>query len=91
MAEPNPKKRKANIVGAVQRLFNLENPDARYVLAKLIKEANVFTPTFVKGDPYESAFNEGQRRIVCSLFKHLTTDLNQLVESIRALENETES
>ena len=93
MAKANPNLRKVKITGAVKRLFNLENPDARCVLSSLIKQTGIFTPTTFDANPYQLAFKEGQRHVVCSLIKHLTTDIEQLVESIRALEreNETES
>lgn len=78
-------------IAAVRNLFNLENPDARIVLAELIKKANVFKPTFDPANPYNTAFQEGQRHIVCSILDKLHKDYTKLAEQLKQLENETES
>jgi hypothetical protein len=81
--------KQVKIAGAVKRLFNLKNEDARIVLHHLIKSCHVMTPTFVGGSPDLSAFREGQRHVVCSLLTFINKDLDKVIEQIRELENET--
>lgn len=75
--------------GAVKRVFNLNNPDVRVVLRKLMKDTQFMRPTFVEGKPDLSAFREGQRDVVCTLLAHIHKDLDKLMEQIKHLENET--
>jgi hypothetical protein len=77
------------VTGAIKRLFRKENEDAQIVLRYLVKTCSVFKPTFVVGDPYLSAFNEGQRRVVCSLLTHINKDMDRAIEQLRELTDET--
>jgi hypothetical protein len=77
------------VTGAIKRLFNRENEDAKIVLRYLVKKCHVMTPTFVGGSPDLSAFQEGQRHVVCTLLKHINKDIDKALEQIRELENET--
>ncbi len=80
--------KKARIHGAYKRLFNLENKDARAVIAHLVKTANVLTPTFTPGKSDVTAFKEGQRHIVCSLLSFINKDTDKLLEQLRELTQE---
>ena len=53
------------------------------VLEHLCKKAHVTGSSFVTGDPYLTAFNEGQRHIVMSILQFLYKNPNQLVQQIQ--------
>ncbi len=83
--------KRVTYASAVKRLFNLSNPDAALVLRRLIKEAGVFETTFVDGNPYRSAFNEGQRHVVCSLLACMKMDTELALAKIAELERQNEA
>lgn len=57
-------------------------PKGQEVLRFIMKKANVTKPTFVAGDPYKTAFNEGQRHLALSIAKYVHTDTDKLLEQI---------
>lgn len=68
--------RRVQVVEDYQEVFN--GPVGERVLAHLCKTCHMFEPTFVRGDPYESALREGERRVVLSIFKALKVDVSKL-------------
>lgn len=64
-----------------------DGPKGRIVLRHLCKQANVLTSSFVAGDPHQTAFNEGERRIVLSILRFINRNPDEL---IRQLEEEYE-
>lgn len=56
-----------------------ETPQGQRVLAHLAKTSFVFDPTFVQGDPYQTALHEGQRRVVLSIMKFIHMDIAKLL------------
>lgn len=89
--ETSVSKKRVTYASAVKRLFNLNNADARLVVRRLIRESGVFETTFVDGNPYRSAFNEGQRHVVCSLLKCMNMDTELALAKIAELERENEA
>lgn len=68
-----------------KRIFT--TPDGQELLKLLAEEAGAYRPSFVPGDPYQTAFNEGKRQI----YSHITGIINQNEEIIRrALQREQE-
>lgn len=66
---------KARVRMEYQRAF--DGPSGEFVLKHLMKVGMVTESTFVKGDPYETAMNEGMRRLVLSILKQVNgTDRN---------------
>ena len=57
----------SKVRSAYRRVFN--SPEGHVVLLHLCREAYVFSPAFVQGDPYQSALNEGSRRVVLSIIR----------------------
>lgn len=69
---------------AYTRLF--ESPDGITVLEHLMKQGFIMKTTFVRGDPYETALNEGSRRMVLAIMESakktpqmITQQLEQLI------------
>ncbi len=50
------------------------------VLQHLIKVGYVFQPTYVQGDPAESAHREGMRRLVLSICRQLRLDEEKMLQ-----------
>jgi hypothetical protein len=70
-----------------QKVF--EEGDGKTVLEDLCKRAYVFDTTFSK-DPCESAFKEGQRAIILSIFQTLGINFQKFKESIEKEHNSEE-
>lgn len=77
---------KQDVVEAYNRVFN--SVDGQIVLMHIIKNSYVLAPTFVRGDPHETALNEGQRRLALSIMRFANMDVNKLVEIAKELQNE---
>jgi hypothetical protein len=71
---------KASLHDAYRSVF--ENPKGRMVLKHLCREGHVLSSTFVAGDPYQSALNEGERRIVLSILKFINKNPDELLRQI---------
>lgn len=54
----------------------------RMVLDDISIHANLLTPSYTKNDPYETAFNEGQRNVVLRILKLLKMDVSKFNEQI---------
>jgi hypothetical protein len=52
-----------------RRIF--DTPDGEIVLRHICRHAHVFGTTFVKGDPYETALREGERRLALSILRFI--------------------
>jgi len=64
------------------------NPEAQLILNSLIRNSYVTTPTFVPGDPYLSAVNEGKRQVVIAMLNQIHMDPEKLTKQIeQAYEN----
>lgn len=57
-------------------------PDGERVLRHLMKSGFVLSSTFVKGDPYATALNEGSRRLALSILRFVHKDHSALIEAI---------
>lgn len=53
---------------AYRALFR-ENEVGKEVLTHILKTGHVWSSTFVKGDPHESALKEGERRMALSILR----------------------
>ena len=67
--------RKSDLQADYRAVF--ETVTGQKVLEHMAKEAHLFEPTFVPGDPYLSALREGEQRVVLSILKLLNTDLSK--------------
>lgn len=70
----------ADKIISYQKLF--DSPEGLAVLYDLMKATGYLTTTFA-GDPYESAYNEGQRSIVCRILQTINTDPAKILELIK--------
>ena len=71
-------------------LFN--SADGKVVLDDLFGAHNMMRPTLSKSnDPYEMAFNEGQRAVVLRILHYLETDLDLMRERMSRLHRESEN
>lgn len=67
-------------------VFNTK--EGQEALKYLADEAGAYRPSFVSGDPYQTAFNEGKRQ----MYNHIIGILNQDEEIVRrALQQEQET
>lgn len=80
------KKQQKKISMAYKMLFDKENPYARIVLKDMCLAHGVFDGGF-SVDPYEHAFNNGERNTVLRIL----TILNMSLEDIVELSEDTES
>lgn len=69
-----------------QQVFS--SPAGKNVLRHLMKTGGVLTTSFVAGDPYTSAYNEGQRAFMLAIIKRLRIDIKQLEKDLMANEPE---
>ena len=71
------------------RVFSTD--DGKVVLAQICKENFIFDTTFVKGDPQQTALNEGRRQVAIGLLKFVNknpdTLLKQLEQQIQQYED----
>lgn len=64
-----------------QRYKNtFSGPDGEAVLKDLLRFCHYDKPTFVVGDPYQTAHNEGMRRVALRLLSILNMDDNKVRE-----------
>jgi len=56
------------------------SPEGQRVLAKICADGFMFRPTFVAGEPNQTALNEGARRLALSILKTVKTTPRQLQE-----------
>jgi hypothetical protein len=63
-----------------QQTFKTEN--GRNVLRELMRISGFLQTSFVQGDPYTAAFNEGQRAIVIEILKKLKVDIKKLEQEL---------
>ena len=61
------RRRGAAVAGAYQKLLHPSNPAGRLVLLDLAEYCNARQTSFVAGDPYQTALNEGRRDVFCHL------------------------
>lgn len=70
-------------MSAYQKVFDTE--EGKIVLLDLMRTHRMFSSTFVK-DPYEMAFNEGERNAVLRICTLLKLDVAKLRERMREYE-----
>lgn len=56
--------------------------EGKRVLFDLMKHHNFIKPSFVKGDPYETAFNEGQRNVILRILTLVDIDITEIKKKI---------
>jgi len=61
-----------------------------WVLRDILKQGHVFQPTYVAGDPMETAHREGMRRLALSIARQVNMTDDQLEEMQRRLYTEEE-
>lgn len=63
-------------VADYQRTFSTEH--GKRVLRQMMRECGMDEPSFVEGDPYGTAFNEGKRAAVLDIINKLKMDITAL-------------
>lgn len=63
-------------------VFSKASPDAAHVIQHICKAGFISRSTFVPGDPYQTAVNEGSRRLALVILKFANEDPNKLIEQI---------
>lgn len=66
---------------AYRQTFN--TPQGREVLADILRSGGVHRTGFVAGDPYMSAFHEGQRRLALHVVEMLNSDPDAVANMLR--------
>lgn len=65
-----------------------KSDDGQTVLRDLVKSSGFMSTTFVAGDPYESAFREGQRALVSRIIRTANVDYGTLTAMMEQLNRE---
>lgn len=73
-------KKKNVIIYAYKRLFDSE--DGKIVLKDLARSCRLDQSSF-SSDPYETAFNEGERHVVLRILKTIEADPEKLLQLIK--------
>lgn len=73
--------RRSDIALAYQRLF--DSDDGRKVLHDLMKRCHVLHPINTPGDPYMTAFHDGERYAVLRIMQMINMDPAQLMIMIK--------
>lgn len=73
-------RRRRDIAQAYRDVFS--TPSGQLVLQHLAEHNFVMAPTFVGGDPYQTALHEGQRRVVLSIMKYVAVDAEKVLTMI---------
>lgn len=63
-----------------------ESPHGKKVLYDLMRASNMLSVSHVRGDPYETAFREGERNMVIRILQVLKMDPKKLEEFIKGNE-----
>ena len=82
----NVKEKMLASVSHYKKVFGSEQ--GKKVLYDLARNHFLLRPSYVKGDTYETAFNEGQRNVVLRILSILKMDELQLIEMIKQREGE---
>lgn len=72
-----------------QKVFQTE--DGREVLEHIMHEGFMFKSTFVAGDQYQTALNEGKRMFALAILRFLHKDHAEMVKQIEQAAHEQES
>lgn len=59
-----------------------DGPDGRAVLRHICQKAHVYSTTFSKDDPYETARNEGMRLLALSIMRFVYKDESDLIREL---------
>lgn len=79
----------ASAIADYKELF--ESDVGRKVLFSLIKSYGVLNSTHVPGDPYSTAFNEGQRSVVLMIMRKAKTDIKKFLKALEDMQKEQQS
>lgn len=72
-------------VKAYQDVFN--SPQGQEVLQDILSHCHFYQPSHTPGDPYETAFREGERNVALKIVKALNTDPKKVVsETLKRME-----
>lgn len=66
--------KKEEIANAYASVFDESRRDVQIVLEDLIRNGFITKSTFVQGDPYSTALNEGSRRFCLSILNRIYND-----------------
>lgn len=69
--------RQVELMEAYQSVFT--NPKGKQVLDHLCRHCFLGDTTFVVGDPYQTALNEGSRRVILSILSILKKDFSTII------------
>jgi len=80
---------KIHLHASFQRVFDdPELPDGKVVLYAICREGFVTKPTFVAGDPHQTALNEGSRRLALSILRHVYRDHGKMIQQVEEMVRE---
>jgi hypothetical protein len=80
--------RKANTMSLYVELFKSDTGDS--VLKDLIKSTYFLNTTHVAGDPYSTAFNEGQRALVARILRTANINYGKLTQMMEQINTEAQ-
>ncbi len=65
-------------------------PEGRKVLEDMILHHNVMSSSFVKDDPYETAFKEGERNVILRILSIIKINPKKMIKLIEEIERHTD-
>jgi len=71
------------MIGLIKTTF--ESPSGRDVLDFLAAYCRQVSPSYVQGDPMQTAYNEGRRSVILKLMNYLHMDDRTMIEESRRL------
>jgi len=79
MSKQNSKEvAKRSLATIVDYKQTFSTPHGKRVLKSILKSSGIWHSSFVQGDPYSTAFNEGTRKGALDILSKLNTDIKQL-------------
>lgn len=75
----------ADTLLAYRRLF--DSPEGKVVLYDLMKSCHVLQTVHTSGDPYETAYKEGERSVVLRILRTLRTNPEAIIKMMEDGEN----
>ncbi len=87
LPKPRTKENKTvKILRDYQAVF--KTPSGKVVLHDLMREHHMLSPSYVVGDPHESAKREGERAVILHILQYLNYNLNDLEQAIEEANND---
>jgi len=83
MAEIKDKRTKRSLANILDYKDTFSTDKGKKVLWDLMKQSGMLTKSFVEGDPYGTAYNDGARSLCLYILDKTNIDIQKLAEQIK--------